>query len=207
MSSASSLEPKTNWDRKRLMTDSILTANPKVLVLGAGSWGTGIAELLAGKGVDTTLWARKTEVAEAINQSHTNAHYLPDITLSPDLRATSDLAAVRDADVVVFVVPSAGTAETAAKVAKLGLKDNAVLVSCAKGIERESGHRMSEVIAAHLPDQPLAALSGPNHAEEVVRKLATCAVIGSADETLAAGLQELSTPRTSAATAAPTWPG
>ena len=173
------------------MTDSILTANPKVLVLGAGSWGTGIAELLAGKGVDTTLWARKTEVAEAINQSHTNAHYLPDITLSPDLRATSDLAAVRDADVVVFVVPSAGTAETAAKVAGLGLKDNAVLVSCAKGIERESGHRMSEVIAAHLPDQPLAALSGPNHAEEVVRKLATCAVIGSADEDLAAGLQEL----------------
>ena len=174
------------------MPDSLLPSSPQVVVLGAGSWGTAIANLLASKGVSTVLWARKDEVAKSINQSHTNPDYLPGVSpLSPELHATSDLTCVKEADVVVFVIPSAGTADIAGKVAELGLKDGAVLVSCAKGIERESGHRMSEVITGHLPGHPIAALSGPNHAEEVARNLATCAVIGTADETLAAELQSL----------------
>lgn len=173
------------------MSTHPLPDNPKVLVLGAGSWGTGIGDLLAHQEAHVTIWARKEELANEINQSHTNSHYLPGIALHPELHATTDLTVAADCDLIVFVIPSAGTAQVAEALREVPLKEHAVFLSCAKGIERGTGRRMSEVIAASHPDRHIAILSGPNHAEEVVRKQATCAVIGSSDQELACSLQHL----------------
>ena len=173
------------------MSGFSLPKNPKIFVLGAGSWGTGIGDLLAHNGAHVTLWTRQEALAGEINQSHTNSHYLPEIALHPHLLATTDLAKTSEADLLVFVIPSAGTAEVAEALAAVPLREHAALLSCAKGIERGTGRRMSEVIASFHPGRPLAVLSGPNHAEEVVRKLATCAVIGSQDQELACSLQQL----------------
>ena len=167
--------------------------DPEILVLGGGSWGTAIADLLAQKSTKVTLWARNEKLVAEINESHTNSHFLPDCELHSNLNATADLNAASQADLIVFVVPSSGTAEVAEALSKIPLKENAVLLSCAKGIERNTGRRVSEVISVYHPDKQIAVLSGPNHAEEVVRRQATCAVIGATDEELASALQKLFT--------------
>lgn len=170
-----------------------LPDNPKVFVLGSGSWGTALGALLVPNAAQVTLFGKDAESVRAINESHTNPHYLPGVTLPDTLRATTDLSAAADADLILFVVPSAATEPVARQLAEVDLKPGVVLLSCAKGIERDSGRRMSEIIAAHHPDRPLAVFSGPTHAEEVSRGLATCAVVGCADEALAVELQHLLT--------------
>ncbi|NNM29864.1 MAG: NAD(P)-dependent glycerol-3-phosphate dehydrogenase, partial [Akkermansiaceae bacterium] len=171
-----------------------LSGPPRVLVLGAGSWGSALGSLLVANCRSVTLFGRHEEVNEEINTRHANTRYLPDARLPESLRATSDLAAAAaDAELILFVVPSAATREVAADLAAAGISDSAVLVSCAKGIERGTDMRMSQIIAEQFPRNPIAVLSGPNHAEEVSRGLATCAVIGSADEAVAVALQRLCT--------------
>ncbi|MBT8037542.1 MAG: NAD(P)-dependent glycerol-3-phosphate dehydrogenase [Verrucomicrobiae bacterium] len=161
----------------------------RAAILGTGSWGTALACLLASKLDEVCLIGRNQKTVDEINNHHTNAHYTPDETLSTNIIASSDMAKAAEYPLVLFVVPTSATEATARQLTEIGLPKETILVSCAKGIA-SSGERMSEIIHAQLPDNPLAVLSGPNHAEEVSRTLATCAVIGSTDQAIAEKLQE-----------------
>lgn len=162
-----------------------------ISILGSGSWGTALGALLCERGHQVTLWGREPQLADAINRDHRNPAYLGDADLPPGLRATTDLAAAADADMILFVVPSAAIDELAAGVAATGaVRAGTVFLSCAKGIERGSGRRMSELIAERFPGHGVAVLSGPNHAEEVIRRQATAATIGCRDPRLAQRLQD-----------------
>jgi len=162
----------------------------RAAVLGAGSWGTALATVLAERGLPVSLWSRNDTHAAAINEAHENARYLPDVPLNKSITATADLgAAVAGADLIVCVVPSTGIAALADSLAATTVEPGAVFLSCTKGLERGTGRRMSEILAASLPDHPIAILSGPNHAEEVGRRLATAAVIGCSDAEVAVSLQ------------------
>ncbi|HRH96027.1 MAG TPA: NAD(P)H-dependent glycerol-3-phosphate dehydrogenase [Prosthecobacter sp.] len=167
-------------------TDALTSAT----VIGAGSWGTAIAFLLSLRGLNVQFWGRDAELMAQIRDSRRNERYLPDLVLPDNILVTSDLAALQPADMVVFVVPSKAMRSTAELVAKSNAASSArVLVSCAKGIELETGRRMTEMIGESLPGIPLAVLTGPNHAEEVARKLATAAVVACADDGIAKTVQ------------------
>ncbi|HEY2772916.1 MAG TPA: NAD(P)H-dependent glycerol-3-phosphate dehydrogenase [Candidatus Binatia bacterium] len=139
-----------------------------VAVIGAGSWGTALASLLAGKGYSARLWSRGAEVCHGINEHHENRVYLPGVALPPSLRATTDLSEALDgAELVVAVVPShamRGTMEKAARV----IRPDALVVSASKGIEDDSLLTMHGVIADAIgSEKRVGALSGPSFAVEV----------------------------------------
>ena len=158
-------------------------------VLGSGSWGSGLATVLAQRGLNTTIWGRDEKRAEQINNKHANPAYLPDVSLPTDIRATTDITAATNADLILFVVPSGPFRGIAAQLAALEVREQAVLLACTKGIELDSGKRMSEVLEEILPRNPVAVLSGPNHAEEVARQMPTAAVIGAHNQQVAEALQ------------------
>jgi len=159
-------------------------------VIGAGSWGTALAALLSWRGLDVQFWGRDAELMAQIRDSCRNARYLPDLVLPPQITVTADLGELQPADMLVFVIPSKAMRGTAELVAQSGAASKArVLVSCSKGIELETGRRMSEMIGAAIPGVPLAVLTGPNHAEEVARQLATAAVVACADDDIAKAVQ------------------
>ena len=158
-------------------------------VIGAGSWGTALALLLHGNGVPVTIWGHDPEHVREIAARRENRFCLPGVALPPELRLTAELGDLRDCDLLLLVTPSMAIREVAARLAATGVRGGTVLLSCTKGVERGSGLRMSEVVAGHFPDHPIAVLSGPSHAEEVARKMPTCVVLGCADSAIAQSLQ------------------
>ncbi len=161
------------------------------VVIGSGSWGSGLASIIARQGQRTALIGRCPEVIAEINQEHRNSKYLPGVDLPEEIIASDDFSICQSADLILFVVPTSSTRETAEKLAALGIPKNTVLLSCAKGIERASGKRMSEIIADSFPENPIAVFSGPNHAEEIARQLPAAATIGCADHEVSQKLQSL----------------
>jgi glycerol-3-phosphate dehydrogenase (NAD(P)+) len=160
----------------------------RVAVLGAGSWGTTVASLLAGRH-DTTLWARDEELARQIDETSTNPRYLQGIALPARLRATADLEkAVHDVDLVVVGVPSHGF-RTALGDARPWLRPWIPVVSLAKGFEPGSLLRMTQVIAEVLPGHPAATLTGPNLAREIMAGQAAASVVATEDLAVARALQ------------------
>lgn len=167
----------------------------KAVVLGSGSWGTALGIILAEHFKEVVLIGRSEKQAEQINTQHKNQHYLPKVKLPANIRCSTDLTEAKTAEVILFVIPTSATRETAHQLAEIGISPTIPLVSCAKGIERGTGARMSNIIFEALPHNPIAVLSGPNHAEEVAQNLATCTVVGSIDTNLTSSLQKiLSTP-------------
>jgi glycerol-3-phosphate dehydrogenase (NAD(P)+) len=161
-----------------------------VAVIGAGSWGTTVAALAAAN-TPTVLWARRQALADSINAAHINTDYLPSFTLPESLRATSDLEeAVRSADVLVMAVPSHGYREVAAEAAPF-LRPWVPIVSLSKGVERSSLKRMSEVTADEMPGHPVAVLTGPNLAKEILGGQPAASVVAINDETIASELQRI----------------
>lgn len=163
----------------------------KMVVLGAGSWGTALASVLVENGYDVTVWARRKVIANEINEKHTNQKYLPGVRLPDQLVAESDLRrAVVDKEVVLFVVPSQSMRETARKV-KEWIEPRSIVVHASKGIERGSLKRMSIVLQEELPQfhDRIAVLAGPSHAEEVIRKIPTTVVVSSTSSALAEEVQ------------------
>jgi glycerol-3-phosphate dehydrogenase (NAD(P)+) len=159
-------------------------------VIGAGSWGTALASVLSLRGLEVQFWGRDAELMAQIREMRRNERYLPGLQLPENITVTSELAALQPADMLVFVVPSKAMRSTAELVAKSKAASKArVLVSCAKGIELETGRRMSEMIGESIPGVPLAVLTGPNHAEEVANRLATAAVVACADDEIAKAVQ------------------
>jgi glycerol-3-phosphate dehydrogenase (NAD(P)+) len=147
-------------------------------VIGAGSWGTALASVLSLRGLEVQFWGRDAELMAQIREMRRNERYLPGLQLPENITVSSDLAALQPADILVFVVPSKAMRTTAELVAKSKAASKArVLVSCAKGIELETGRRMSEMIGESI------------HAEEVANRLATAAVVACADDEIAKAVQ------------------
>lgn len=162
----------------------------RAAVIGAGSWGTTVAHLLA-HNVETTLWARDPQVATEVDTEHRNSRYLAGYELHPDLRATSDLGgAVERADMIVMGVPSHGFRPTLREIAP-HIRAWVPVISLAKGLEQGTNRRMTEVINEELPGHPFGVLTGPNLAKEILAGDAAAAVLAMSDPTIATRLQDL----------------
>lgn len=160
----------------------------RVAVVGAGSWGTTVASLTARNG-PTVLWARRPELAEEIAEEHTNARYLPGVTLPEDLAATSDLCeAVSDADVLVMAVPSHGFRDVLVELAT-SCRAWVPVVSLSKGLEQGTRLRMTQVVNDVLPGHSAGVLTGPNLATEIIAGQPAATVVAMADERMAQALQ------------------
>ena len=162
----------------------------KVTVLGAGSWGTTVASLVARKN-SATLWGRDEEQMREIRDDHRNSKYLADYTLAKSLYATADLEeAVSGAHVLIVGVPSQAFRSTL-EAAKPFVHPWVPVVSLTKGLEADSLLRMTEVIKDVLPGRPAAALSGPNLAKEILAGQAAASVIATHDLEVAEALQNV----------------
>jgi len=163
---------------------------PRVAVLGGGSWGTTVASIVA-RSAPTVLWARSPEVAEEVDRRCRNTRYLGDIPLTDGLRATDSLAqAVQDADVLVMGVPSHGFRGVLEQVVS-HVRPWIPVVSLVKGLEQVTDRRMTEIVAEVLPGHPAGVLAGPNIAKEVMAGYAAAATIAMPDQNLAARLADL----------------
>jgi glycerol-3-phosphate dehydrogenase (NAD(P)+) len=148
-------------------------------VVGGGAWGTALACLGRRAGRRVTLWSRDPAVSEAIAHERINKVYLPGLPLDDGIEATHDLATLSACDAILLVCPAQAVREVAAR-----LGGKAPVVICAKGIEAASGLLMPEVLAEVLPGHPIAMLSGPSFAEEVLRGLPTAVSIATTDPDL-----------------------
>jgi glycerol-3-phosphate dehydrogenase (NAD(P)+) len=165
----------------------------KVAVIGAGSWGTAFASITADNGVPTTIWARREELAEAIDRRHENPDYLPGIELPSPLRSTHDLEeALSGATVAVMGVPSHAFRAIFRDVVPL-LGAEVPVVSLSKGIEQDSLKRMSEVIAEEgdLGPARVMVLSGPNLAKEIVQRQPSATTLACRDDDSAKRVQRV----------------
>ena len=146
-------------------------------IIGAGSFGTALAQLAAAGGRETMLWARDPELADAINRSRENAPYLPGKRLHDSIQATSDLAALSACDGWLLVTPAQSMRSVLEAAPRLGKP----LILCAKGIEERSGKLLNGVAEEVSPGSPIGVLSGPSFAHEVAAGLPTAVTFASAD--------------------------
>ncbi len=157
----------------------------KIAVIGAGAWGTALANLLAENEHDVMLWAFEADVVESINTSHENRRFLGGVPLNPDLRASSvEEQVLEGAELAIFVAPSHVLRQVASGCARF-VPDGIPLVVATKGIDRDKLELMTEVVDAEIPGHPIVALSGPSFASEVAHHLPTAIVAASADEAAA----------------------
>jgi glycerol-3-phosphate dehydrogenase (NAD(P)+) len=165
---------------------------PKVAVVGAGAWGTTLADMLARKGAAVTIWAHEPEVVAGINRDHVNAIFLADAPLAPTLCATGDVAeAVRDAAVVVCATPSHVVRGIMTEAAA-AVRERPLVVSVSKGMEPERQERLSCVLQDVFgPGVPVAVLSGPSFAREVYERQPTAVVAAATDHDVARRVQQV----------------
>lgn len=151
----------------------------KMCVLGAGSWGTALAMVLNDNKNDVIIWSRRSEQCDEINLSHTNKKYLPKAILDSKIRSTSDLKiAIQDSELIVIGVPSQQVRSVCKDIQPYITKGQ-IVVNVAKGIENQTGKRISEICEEELPNNNYCMLSGPSHAEEVSEKIPTTVVAAS----------------------------
>ena len=163
----------------------------RIAVLGGGAWGTALAVTMLRAGHEVRLWARDGETVAAINERRENPRYLPGLGLDAGILATRDLnEALAKADTVLSVVPTQVTRAVLGEAAS-AIPAGAPVVLAAKGIERTTGRLVSEIAREVLPQTPIAALSGPSFAADVVRGLPTAVTVAARDERRAFALAEL----------------
>ncbi len=161
-----------------------------IAVIGAGSWGTALAMVLHDNGHAVTLWSLEPEHIAELVQKGENPRFLPGVKLPADLNYTSDLAeAAGDKAMLVLAVPSHAMRPVTDSLRGL-VRDNQLLLSVAKGFDIATHARMSQLIAATFPANPVAVLSGPSHAEEVSRRVPTAIVAAAEDEIVARQVQD-----------------
>ena len=162
----------------------------RITMLGAGSWASAVANTIAAE-AKVTMYARRQDQADEINNKHTNSRYLGQESLHPSIRATNDLEeALEAADLVINGVPTQASRSVFLE-AKAFIPKDVPLVNLSKGIEQRTGLRLSQVAQEILPDHPYAVLSGPSHAEEVIIGQPTTVVVAAEDQRLADRLQLL----------------
>ena len=161
-----------------------------ISVVGSGAWGTALALLLSENGNDVTLWSHSEDESETIKKAGENP-FLKGVPISKAVTLTSDLSCVSLSEAVIMATPSYAVRETARKLAAL-LSKQAVVVSVAKGIEKNTAYRLTQVIEEELHgSNVVAALSGPSHAEEVGRRIPTACVAACSDILIAEWVQDL----------------
>jgi glycerol-3-phosphate dehydrogenase (NAD(P)+) len=164
----------------------------RIAMMGAGAWGTALADLLARKGEAVTIWAHEPEVVASINREHRNDLFLPDAPLADDLRASGDIAAaVRNAEVIVSAAPSHVVRAVMTRAAA-AMSGRPLVVSVSKGLDPERLSTPCGVLREVLPPQTeLAALSGPSFAREVYERQPTAVVAAAQDEDVAQRVQHI----------------
>ena len=168
-----------------------MTTTHRVAVLGGGSFGTALANIVADNGHRAVLWLRNASAADEINTRHRNGKYLPDYALNEALHATTDLAAaVADSDVIFMAVPSKSCREVARE-ASTHIAPGTLLISTTKGIEADGFRLMSQVLREEIPQARLGVMSGPNLAKEIAARQLTATVVASDDAELIATTQAL----------------
>ncbi|MFW6412889.1 MAG: NAD(P)H-dependent glycerol-3-phosphate dehydrogenase [Oceanicaulis sp.] len=158
-----------------------------IAVIGAGAWGTALAQTAAAAGRDVTLWAREPEVAEAVNGGQENTVFLPGVSLHARVRATTGIAEADAADAVLLVTPAQHVRATLMAL-KPYVRDGLPAVLCAKGFEQSTLALMTEVLAEVLPAARAAVLSGPSFAIDVARGLPTAVTLACEDKALGEAL-------------------
>lgn len=161
----------------------------KCFVIGDGGWGTALAMTLQRNGHDVTVWGPFEENIRSIRENGENTVYLPGVSLPPEIQWTCDPSAAKEAGLIVLVTPSRFF-RTTLQTFKAHICSEALLVSATKGFDEETFQRMTEV-AEEILAHPVAALSGPSHAEEVAREVPTAVTIAHPDLDYAAKIQEL----------------
>lgn len=168
-----------------------MSETKRIAVLGGGSFGTAVANMIADNEHEVCLWLRSEERVEEINLERVNSLYLPDLTLNERVSASTDLAEiVQNVDYVFMAVPSSSCRDVAKKLEPL-LDDDVAIVSLTKGIEADTFELMSQVIEEALPRRSVAVLSGPNLAKEIAERHLTATVVASKDDALVADIQKL----------------
>jgi glycerol-3-phosphate dehydrogenase (NAD(P)+) len=158
-------------------------------VIGAGAWGTAIADRLARNGHAVRLWAREDDVIESINSQHINTHFLDGIPLAPNLIATGDMAHALDGAVLVVYAAPSHVLRAVVRAGALRVESSAVLAVATKGIERDTLALMTDVVEQELPSHATVAFSGPSFAAEVAQRQPTAVVAASRTPAAAALLQ------------------
>ncbi|MFQ5900729.1 MAG: NAD(P)H-dependent glycerol-3-phosphate dehydrogenase [Thermodesulfobacteriota bacterium] len=162
-------------------------------VIGAGSWGTTLANLLARKGFNVSLWVRRTKLCKSIAEKHENLEYLPDVRLSPDIIPTTSLEESIRKDIVILSLPSHRIRDIIKNV-RDSISQDTIIVNTSKGIEEDSLFTVSQVLKDVLSDvsyQGLAVLSGPSFAREVSKRLPAAVCIASENKKVASMVQSI----------------
>ena len=161
----------------------------KITVLGDGGWGTALAVLLHEKGNNVCIWSNFPDYAKVLNEKRENIKFLPKIKIPHEIKIEVDMQkATAGSKLIILAVPSKYMRDICKKVGSTQAK---CLLSVAKGIEKESNKRMSEIIKEEIPDHPIAVLSGPSHAEEVSKHLPTAVVVAAPNLELAEFVQNI----------------
>jgi len=166
-------------------------SHSRIAVLGAGSWGTALSIVLCSKGHEVNLWMRNKEQYKDMTSTGKNNKYLPNITLPSNLNLYMDLKeAVLDADAILISVSSQSVRGVLRNI-KPYLNGNEIIINAAKGLEKGTNLRISEVAHEELPDNPFVVLSGPSHAEEVSKNMPTTVVVAAMYKSTAEFVQDL----------------
>ena len=165
--------------------------NNQISIIGAGSWGTAIAMLLAGKGMNVKLWARDNNLIEKIKSTKENHDYLPGVILDDNIFISSDMEyCCNGSEIAVIAAPSHAVRDICGQM-KYFITKEQVVVSLAKGIENVTLLRMSEIIKELMPENEVAVISGPSHAEEVAKGIPTAVVASSQKKAVAEYIQDI----------------
>ena len=157
-------------------------------IIGAGAWGSALAQVIAAHKEEVTLWTRSPTLADEINATHKNKAYLGDIKLSNHINATSTLEIALESSILLMVTPAQSIRAILNDMKPL-IRTDHTLVLCSKGIETETGHLMSDVVAEILPNTPCAILGGPNFAHEIAAGKPAGTTLACIDKDLAASVQ------------------
>jgi len=164
----------------------------KIGVIGAGSWGTALANLLALKGYKIDLWVFEKEIAEQIKTERLNGLFLPDVILSENIIPTNDLKKAASAkDILLMVVPSHFIRNIASVIQK-HISPETIILTASKGIENQTSYTMSQVlqeVITKIPENNFAAISGPSFAKEVAKKMPTAITASCYDQSIAEKIQ------------------
>jgi glycerol-3-phosphate dehydrogenase (NAD(P)+) len=163
----------------------------KIAVVGAGSWGTALATVLDGKGIELNLWVREEDLLETVKNTRENNMYLPGVKLGGNINPTGDMEeCINGCETIVFSVPSHVVGHVVRSIAPC-VKPEQRIINVAKGLDPSTLKRLSEVIKEALPENRVAAMSGPSHAEEVGRGMPTTVAAASPDREMAEYVQDL----------------
>ena len=160
-----------------------------ISIVGAGAWGTALAEVMSRRGHQINLWAKENSVVNSINSKHENDVFLPNVKLSNLIVAFNNLEQITKCDLLLVVSPAQHTRETLLEVSKT-LKSETPIILCSKGIEISTLSLMSQVTESIFPKNPIAILSGPSFAIDVVNNKATAVTLACKDLEIAKSIAE-----------------